>query len=589
MRSTLLWAVVAALAPPLFAQNVRGTVLVANAAGDALGPAVASAGETSVVAFEDSAGEQIFVCRSDGRGLAWAPPVRADDGTTAAPKYLFADAVDVAGSRVYVSWRDERNGPDDDIYFNFSADGGRTFQPADTRIAKGLPGGANPVRDHVMALDARSASGGDDLVAFLISVENSGTGNEELYVTYSLDSGLNWVTASVTAHNASPTSDVDEIALAAQGGQLFCLWRDDFLSSPDDDVWFSRLDAASGLWLQRDVQLDANSAGTYDADDSLAIAVSGSTVVAAWQADLAASGGPEVLFVNASNNGGGAWTGDQMVGGYRGGVDDVDSPDVVASASRIVVAWLDNRSGSDQVYAATATAPLFVFGSDMLLSSGPAGGAPRFCGGGSVLGLSWTSGALPDHAAAAFSRDGGASWRPELAVSANAADVDAARMAHNSAYNNFVAAWLADDLGGNDVYAGGFRPQTLTPNGTFAAGSPVSFAISHWPASEATDYFGVLASASPGDWRLPDGRNSGLAYDAYLAQTVAVNRSAVTGGRVPGPLTGFIGGDGTGATSTFPFPAGVPPGTTLHLVAVGFDVPPLRPGSVTDVGLVAVQ
>ena len=163
-------------------------------------------------------------------------------------------------------------------------------------------------------------------------------------------------------------------------------------------------------------------------------------------------------------------------------------------------------------------------------------------------------------------------------------DIDEFTMAFNGPYHNFLVPWLAGDYPINHVYAGGFRPQTLTPAGTFKAGKSVHFEVSHWPFEDPS--FGVLISDAKGSFRLPYGdlRETGLAPGPVLFGSIA---------RIPGILSGTILWDRTGTTPQFTFPYSplFPPGTILYCEAVGFDsgVAPPALGAVTDIVPVTVE
>jgi hypothetical protein len=124
--------------------------------------------------------------------------------------------------------------------------------------------------------------------------------------------------------------------------------------------------------------------------------------------------------------------------------------------------------------------------------------------------------------------------------------------------------------------------------GDFTAGSTCRFEVHNWSQelglAGGSSYFGVLISASAGDFALPlgDGRNTGLAADGFLKTSLAL---------IPGPLSGLITA-GMGSTSEFTFPGAgdIPPGTTLHCVGVGYELSPTASFSkLTDIVEVQVQ
>ncbi|MCP4094242.1 MAG: hypothetical protein GY747_12410 [Planctomycetes bacterium] len=231
-----------------------------NGAGPAIDPAVATHLELSAVVFENDANESIQISLSDGRGLTWTPSMRVDQGTFAAKK-LNDDSVAVFDDNIYVYWLDDRLA-ETEIYFNFSTDRGLTFQPFDLKVNKGFM--TDAVTTARMAVDPRSVSPNDDIIVFLIAARKDGTGMDELYLNYSMDSGMTFLGAPIpfTFHNM--LADIDSIDLAVEGGLIYGIWQDNFYRfMPDlDDVMFSAFDPFLGNFFFQDVMLNTNSPST---------------------------------------------------------------------------------------------------------------------------------------------------------------------------------------------------------------------------------------------------------------------------------------------------------------------------------------
>ncbi|KAA3608719.1 MAG: exo-alpha-sialidase [Planctomycetota bacterium] len=559
-------------APAASAQNPRATSFAGDPGGLPNGHSVASDGDLSVSLFHDGVSEAIVLNVSDGRGIQWGNTVRVDDASSPQAKFVMGDSVAVASQKVYAYWRDRRNPPSltEDLFFQFSANGGQSFQPADLQIHKGLPAGGNDIKDVCMAVDPRDpANGNDDLIAFLIAVEDDTTLNESLYLNYSIDGGANFLATALAATTHNGIADVDNIDLAVDGGKIYALWRDNSLNGVDDHVFLSVYDAVNGLFTLQDLQLDPATGLTFEADDGLSIAVSGGKVAAAWQCDLIVGGGSEVLIVNYSGNGGLTWTGDQVVGGYTPSVHDVDQPDVAVAANGTpVVVWEDNRLGQDQVYALHSLDNGATWTGERQLSTGVGSSPEVRAGADGTVAAAWGAAVSPNYAEAALSVDAGVTWQNPVTLSSNTGDVDEVRLCRNDAYGNYIAAWLADDFVLNDVFAGGFRPQSLTAVGDFGTpGAMVSFDVSLWPVPDEGKQFGVLISGASGAFVLPNGLNSGL-DNTHPVFALALSN-------IPGVLSGTISG-GSGSTPTFPIPAHAGP---LYCTAVAFN-------SFTDLGAV---
>lgn len=553
----------------LAAQNPRPSVIVDSSTGAVVAPSISTNGELggnlSALLFEDDLTNTVWCSTSDGRGLSWTTPLRVDDDITGAKKVFEADSIQTTSNgKIYACWRDERNGVDDDVYFAANPGGG--WLP-NLRLDKGYPAGANPVRNVAFAAEG-------DFVAALISTDN---GNEELYLVVSTNGGASFTQAmAVTSHNGS--ADIDAIAMVIEDSLIHMAWADNFAVSTSDMVYYAQYDLGLGAFTQTDVLVSSNiQAAGGDVDDAISISASGANVAVAMQADNI-SGTSEELWVNVMI--GGTFSGDQFVGNYTAGTNDVDNPVILLKdLTTVVVAWEDDRLFVDEIFTASAdfsVAP--VFNPDSQLSSG-GGGFPRLDGAGDYVGVSFSAGASTPHAAgAAVSRDGGMTFGAGFTVSDTTGDADYAEIAFNPLYGNFLCAWLSDDFGVNDLYAGGFRSQTITPMGTFSAGNPVHMDASGFGASDDGNFFGVAVSGGMGNYTLPlgDGRNTGLQFDPYLNWSLT---------QIPGSLSGSLSAGG-GSTPSLALPP-LAAGTVLYFVGVAFDANPTL-SSLTDVGSVTI-
>ncbi len=541
-------AAAAVVAAPLTAQQSRLPEMVSpGLQGLPDGVAIASEnGDTSALLYRDTGDQSIQVRVADGRGLSWTLPRRLDDDLSGALKQSHRHSLVVDGDRVYAAWRDQRNGLLDDLYFTASLDGGATWSAANLRLEDGALPGADDVKDY------RIAASGDD-VAALISV---GTINESLYLTWSNDGGASWSPAvAVTAHNG--LADVDNIALACSGDVAYAVWRDNFLNGADDTVWLSAFDLQTGAFVRQDVDVSPNLilAGG-DADDGVGVAVDQNHLAVIYHADGLGSTA-EQLRVNLSSDLGATWFGDHQVGQYDNALlgHDADSGAVLVEDGHVAVAWADDRSGANQVYATVADFASGVFAADRHCSlSAASASEPRLAGefGGEPLALSWSQ--FPGETVhASYYRNG--VWSNAFVVSANTGDTDGQGFAWNDRYDNCLAVWMADDIGSNQVYAGGFRPAQVDP-GVLAGGLPATLVVHGFGGGQ---YFQVVASGSPGSLLIPDGRDLGLTADNILLTSKDLAQ-----------LSGQLAADGTGATASVTVPPSLT-GMTLYFVAGGFD------------------
>lgn len=544
MKKLPLIAAFAAAAGSAYAQNPRASVQIDNSVSGAQAPAVVCDGDSSAVFYKDTTDNSIWVSNSDGRGLAWGTPVRVDDDATGASKFVNYYGFVATQGNTYAVWRDERNSTEDDLYFAANNGGG---WGANVMLDKGYPVGGNPVRNYAMAAEGMN-------VAVLISPDN---GNEDLYLVTSTDGGATFSAAmSVTAHNGS--ADIDTIDIAMDNGVAHIAWIDNVLGT--DGAYYSAYDFAGAAFTSMDVAISVNAnALGGDVDDPIQISADNGLVGVCFQNRIVS--GANETYANVML--GGAWNGDVLVGNFTAGVDDCDNNDILVQGNNVIVAWEDNRTGSDECYIATAdtSAGGVVFGADMLGSASGAG-YPRLMGGGDYVACVTSSGAFPNTAEGVVSTDGGLTFGTPFTYSDTTGDVDFAEVGFNSVYGNFITAWLSDDSGVNNCYAGGFRSQTATAVGTFSPGNLVHFDASGFGASEDGNFFGVLVSGAPGSYLLPygDGRETGLTQDVFMSFSL---------NNIPGVMSGSLAG-GAGSTVDVALP-NLAPGTVIYFTAVGFD------------------
>lgn len=550
MKKILFPLAAIALAAPGYAQNPRTPVQLDAGLGDSQAPAISTEGEMTVATWKDNVTEFLYASVSTDGGLTWGAATRIDD-SPGGNKFAEDIGTLISGGNIYVSWRDERNFADDDLYFSVSTDGGLTWS-ADVMIDKGYPSGANPVRDWRMAADGNN-------VAIAVTPDN---GDEELYLVTSTDGGVTWSAAtSATSHNGH--SDADAMDVAISGSNVYVVWVDNFDvvagtgSRTADACYMSTYDLGLGLFSSLDASVSPNlELLGGDIDGDIHVSVNGSNIAVTMQTDPTAN--LHQTRVNVSTDGGSTWSGDIVVGNYTDSVDDCDNSKVLVTDNGDVhVIWEDNRTAADEIYSAMSTDGGLTY-TEAAASHG-GGGFPEIRGNGDYIGINFTGSSFPEGSQLAVSRDGGATYAPVMDMAVGQiGDADFAEVAYNGLYNNFMCVWLSDDLGANQAYAGGMRNQSVTANGPFAAGNPINFDGAGFGASEAGNEFMVLASTATGVANIPgDGRNIGLQVNSVLLQAAASPA-----------LKGTMLADGTSSTPVVSFPGSFAPGTTLYFVAM---------------------
>lgn len=496
----------------------------AGVAGAPSAPSVDGDGSLVAAGYFDggSSGTQfVSVVRSTDGGLTWGAPVRADTDLGGASKLMNRDSVKVAGNNVYALWRDTRNSNlTDDLFFNYSTDGGATFQAADVQLDDGAAG-ANEVFDWRFAVVPDAT--GDDLYVLFTAEIVGGNANEEVFLVSSLDGGVTWGTAVKVGGDDAGSEDVDQIALAVDGTTVHMAFEFDFGTGSFDDVLYQRTDDAGATLLPAAVQLDEGGSGdsASSSDTGLAIAASGSLVVCAWPEELTDPSNEE-LRLNVSVDGGATWGTDQQIGGYDASLNDIDALALAIADGNIAVVWDDNRSalGFDELYAAVSTDAGATFTETLI--SGPLGGSvPRLAAEDDNLSIAYTSeDGADDYAAAVVSADAGVTWSTELMLTDNAsgADSDSTDGGLAAGAENFFVVTLNDALGSNNVYVTGF---SLCDDGASvvrnAGSNPASLTADvpqlggTWNASvdlglTGHGFAGLVGFASPANIPLPGGQ-----------------------------------------------------------------------------------
>ncbi|MDA1260152.1 MAG: sialidase family protein [Planctomycetota bacterium] len=570
MKSILFVSLLGAAlaATPLSAQQTRAAQqLDVNGTGSGLGPSISTSGDLTAAIWNDGStggSNHVYVSTSDGRGLTWTAPVQVDQDPGAAKKYTQSDSVHVFGDSIYVFWSDERNSTTtDEIFFNVSHDRGVTWG-TEQRMDKGYPAGTGAIRDWRVGAQ-QGFSAGNDLFVLMQSVDPTNSADEELHIAITTDGGTTWGNAPMPDPLLT-SGDVDNIGIAIDGAFIHLAWAGDgFGGSSFDALYYQRSDNFGVTWSNANpIILSSAPAGGGDVEFEVHVDTdnTSSLVAVGWLEERISTTEEEVRCI-ISDDLGITWpAADTLIGQYTAGTHDADGMDVRVASGNVLVVWDDNRSGSDLIYAARTTDEGATWDPDVQVSSANGGGFPAFApnGGGSTLALTYTTNVFPNIAEASLSSDAGTTWLVGVATSATVADVDFAVVAWNSFYGNLMSVWLDDQLGTNHVYVGGYRPQTLTPVGTFAAGQPINFTGARFAG--VLPRGGVLISGAAGDGIvLTDGRKTGLSQHSFFTSAVGFLGSALSGAMQP---------DGSFATPTINLPGGIAPGTTLHFVGIEF-------------------
>ena len=207
-------------------------------------PSIANDGQLLIVAWQDNRNDlttfttDIFM-RYTLVGISagaanWYSDVRLDtsDGSL---NSSYDPRVACSGQSVYVVWSDLRNattGVEEDIYLNYSNDFGLNWA-GDVRIETDTAG-AN------ISSDARVFVQGSNI---FVTYEDDRSGDVRLYVNYSLDGALSWLTSDLRLDNNSATGTwLGSHSALMSGNRLFSAWGDDRPAGLFTDIYGNRVD-----------------------------------------------------------------------------------------------------------------------------------------------------------------------------------------------------------------------------------------------------------------------------------------------------------------------------------------------------------
>ncbi len=279
---------------------------------------------------EANRSRRIYVSRSVDGGATFSAPVRVDHNAGPNPQ-IASDAhvaVDQTG-RVYVAWRDNRNGSGD-IYFNRSLDFGATWSGTDTRLDSGAGYSDRP--------RIAATSTGSVYVVF----EDDRFGSVDVFAASSQSFGA--------AFGADVKLDIDafandslnpEIAALPGSSRAWVVWEDyrDGLA----DVRMNMTSDGGVTWGASDKRVDADPAGMGGSTHP-DVAADGGLVFVVWEDDR---NGALDVYLNFSMDWGATFQPvDWRVDTGTAGSYDSQLPEVEASPGRCHIVWMDYRNGT---------------------------------------------------------------------------------------------------------------------------------------------------------------------------------------------------------------------------------------------------
>ena len=354
-------------------------------------PMICCDGQRVYVVWEDHRNDpdghkDIYLNYSSDGGVTWqASDTRLD---TDAPGEADCDAPRICcdGQRVYVVWEDDRNDPDvenEDIYLNYSSDGGVTWQTNDIRLDTDSPGAVD-------SGGARICCDGQRVYV----VWSDGSGDEkDILFNYSADGGARWQSSHIRIDTGDlpGASHSDSPAICCDGLRVHIAWRDSRNDINRRDMLSNYSMDGGATWQANPIPVDNTS---EDVEDPVQICCEGSNVYACW-ADV--RDGEHDIFLNYSRDGGATWQSNdrRLDTGDAPGAGRSTNPVICCVGRNIHVTWQDERSGERDIYFNFSTdAGATWQGTDIRLDGGDARGANesqhvRICCGGGRVYVVW--------------------------------------------------------------------------------------------------------------------------------------------------------------------------------------------------------
>ncbi len=270
------------------------------------------------------------------------------------------------GPRFVVAWAEQAGTSADtqDIHVSISSDDGWNWSPPERVDLGDPPNSTDSDRPDVVI-----TASGTILVAFEDAREASASGgtNEDLLCNRSTDGGLTWESSArainVPTAGLHVSSDVDRATLCATGEAVYAAWEEDFLggSQGEEELWFtSSTDGGATFAPARIV----SGSGNEDVDDP-ALCAADLEILVAFVDD---SSGEDDVWTLYSSDGGASFTrscAEQSTAGDSG------APMLARDGPLVLLIWPDDdpaEVGDEALHAAVSQDGGRTFGLELSLA-----------------------------------------------------------------------------------------------------------------------------------------------------------------------------------------------------------------------------
>jgi hypothetical protein len=307
----------------------------APASFNARKPCLAFSGDNVYVAWEDyrilSSSSEIYFNYSMDGGASWQPGDQAISSNGIGSQ-VHDPRICCSGAYVYVGWSDNRNGTGD-IYFNKSTDGGASFSGFDTRVDRSSP---TPGDSKDLAL----ACSGEAVYAVYRDDRN---GDYEVFLNASMNGGFIWGASDLKLETDTTVNEAGAPQLKVEGNLIYVAWED--WRNGLRDVFFQASVDAGATWLGADVRINTNPAGDSDSTTP-ALASSGEYVYVVFADDRYTL---TDIYVNFSTDAGQTWLSrDVRLDTSLPNTSASTSPCVALNGHNLYVLWQDDIDQNGQ-------------------------------------------------------------------------------------------------------------------------------------------------------------------------------------------------------------------------------------------------
>jgi hypothetical protein len=308
--------------------------------GGAEYPLICGSGNTLYVAWFDYRNgvlPDIYFSRSVDDGATWlVSDIRLNHNPAATAEARY-QSLCCSGSRVYCAWEDDRN-TKRDIFFQYSVDGGVTWQATDKRLDTDAPGNGE-------SGGVRLASGVNSVYAVWYDTRD---GNGDIRFNRSTDGGATWQVSDTRLDSDGAGANASFMPdLACVDSNVYVVWSDRrnvSAASNHEDIYAAVSHDAGATWPAGNIRLNTDAAGAGSAE-APRVRCSGGFVFVAWMDER--NGAWPDIYLTASADSGDTWlASDLRVNTSPAAGAQAVYPNLWCSGSSVYVVWTDDRNSN---------------------------------------------------------------------------------------------------------------------------------------------------------------------------------------------------------------------------------------------------